>query len=342
MAFQFSAPDMDKIRAQLAEEAQAKAGGGGGDNAMYRFWDAKVGEAVTLRLLPDGNPANTLPYLEKQAITLPFEGVVGGDHPTNKTVKIKVPCMDMYGKNLCPITQAIRPWWTKKGEAPNPMHAMAQRYYRKQSWLYQGLVVDSPIVEQNVPENPVRRLMTNFQVHQIVETTLMDPKVRNNPTDPINGRDFIVRKTKQGQYDNYTTSSWDMDSRSLSDAEMASIEKFGLFHLDKFLGRKPDAEELAVIFAMFEDSVAGRPFDVASYGKFYRPFVDQNDAAPEQTSGSTSALSYARPDAAASPAVTEGAGAAASAPASADEGAAAPQPTDIMEKIRRMREAQAK
>jgi hypothetical protein len=50
-----------EIRAKLKEQETRSSGGsqGGGDNAIYPFWNMKEGESGTLRFLPDGNADNT-------------------------------------------------------------------------------------------------------------------------------------------------------------------------------------------------------------------------------------------------------------------------------------------
>jgi len=67
-----------------------------------------------------------------------------------------------------------------------------------------------------------------------------------------------------------------MKTRSLNEEETIAIEQYKLWNLKDYLGRRPDAEELLVLKSMFHDSLAGQPFDVASYGKYYRPFGSPN------------------------------------------------------------------
>lgn len=63
-----------------------------------------------------------------------------------------------------------------------------------------------------------------------------------------------------------------MRPRPLSDAEQRIIEQFGLFNLRDFFGSKPNEDAVAAIKAMFEASVAGEPYDMAAFGKYYRPY----------------------------------------------------------------------
>lgn len=244
-----------------------------GDNASYAFWNIPVGQQATLRFLPDLDPDNLFFWVNREVIKLPFQGVVGGDYPTTKQVEVTVPCVDMFDMT-CPIVSAIRPWW--KGD--DDQKALARRYYKKKSYIFQGFVVNSPFNEENVPENPVRRFVLNPSLYEIVSNSLMDPEMEANPTDYIEGRDFNIKKTQKGEYANYSSSTWSFRSRSLSETELLNVEQHGLFNLKEFKGPVPDADGVAAIKAMFEASLAGDPFDMESFGQFYRPYTSRDQS----------------------------------------------------------------
>ncbi len=242
------------------------------DNAIYKFWDMTQGQEAVVRFLPDGNPDNTLSFWAlRQTIKLPFIGVVGGD--TDKEVFVQVPCVDMYGdKGLkCPITAEIAPWW-KTNSNNDELHELARKYYRKNTYIFQGFVVKSPFQEPSVPENPIRRFSITPQVFNPIKTSLLDPDMENLPTDYVGGRDFKIKKTKKGEYADWSSSSWAMSSRDLSKAELDAIEQYGLFDLSSFIPKKPTTNELNIIVEMFHDSVNGLPYDPAKYEQYYKPW----------------------------------------------------------------------
>jgi hypothetical protein len=260
------------IKAKLLENQAKKTSGGegrssGGDNASYPFWNIPDNSQAIVRFLPDGDKDNVFFWQKREVIKMPFSGVVGGEYPTNNEVTVQVPCIDMFGMS-CPVTAAIRPWW----KGTDAEKELARVYYKKKSYIYQGFVVRSPFEENSTPENPIRRFIINQSIHELVEQSLMDPDMEDSPTDFIKGRDFVIKKTKKGQYANYQTSSWAMKERSLTEAELVAVDQHGLFSLKEYMGRQPDANEVEAIKAMFDDSVAGRPFDAASYGQYYRAF----------------------------------------------------------------------
>lgn len=256
-----------EIQAKLLEQANKKTGerapSTSGDNASYPFWNVPENTSASIRFLPDADPSNVFFWVERQIIKLPFQGVLGRD---DKPVEVQVPCVDMFG-DACPITAAIRPWWKDESKKD-----LARVYYKKKSYLFQGFVVNSPFEEENTPENPIRRFVINPSIYELIKNSLMNPEMEDLPTDYIGGRDFKLTKTKKGDYANYTTSQWSFKTRSLSEAELAAIDQYGLYDLKSFLGTRPDRDGIDMIKAMFEDSLAGRPFDVESYGAVYRPF----------------------------------------------------------------------
>lgn len=245
-----------------------------GDAAMFPFWDAPEGSSTTLRFLPDADPAQTLPWVERRMLSIPFCGIINSEYPTTKTVKVTIPSLTMF-RMKCPINEAIKPWWKDEGKRD-----LAKVYYFKKSYLTQALVVNSPFTEEQPPENPIRRVVVNAQIFSVLENSLMDPEMEDNPFDLDLGRDFIIRKTRQGEYANYSTSNWSLKQRSLSPAERDAITKWGLFKLADFVGAAPSEDAIALYEPLMQDSLAGLPFDAERFGAHFRAFGnDQGSAA---------------------------------------------------------------
>ncbi len=281
---------MQEIRAALqAQKAKSEGGerkGGGGDNASYPFWNLKEGTSSTVRFLPDGDKSNTFFWVERQTLRLPFDGVVGGDHPTSKKVEVTVPCVDMFGLT-CPVIAATRPWWNESEEKKQ----LARQYYKKRSYIFQGFVVNSGFEEKETPENPIRRFVVGPSLYKIIQQSLSEPDFEDVPCDYTGGVDFVIRATRQGEFANYSTSNWARKSRSLSQAEMDAIAKYGEKELKEFKGTVPDSDAIAAIKAMFEDSVAGKPYDFDAYGRFYKPWEARGNGGSADADTDTSARS---------------------------------------------------
>jgi len=254
-----------EIRAKLKEQ-EAGAGGqrtGGGDNAIYPFWNMKEGEQATLRFLPDGDDSNTFFWKERLMIKLPFAGVKG--ETDSRPVQVQVPCMEMYGES-CPILAEVRGWFKDPS-----LEDMGRKYWKKRSYIFQGFVTDDPLKEDTTPDNPIRRFIIGPQIFQLIKAALMDPDMEELPTDYTAGVDFRLSKGTKGGYADYGASNWARRERPLGDAEMAAINTHGLFNLNDFLPKKPGEVELKVLTEMFEASVDGEAYDADRWSQYFRP-----------------------------------------------------------------------
>ena len=279
-----------EIRAKLKEQ-EANTGGqrqGGGDNAIYPFWNIKEGESVTLRFLPDGDQDNTFFWKERLMIKLPFAGVKGDTN--SRPVQVQVPCMEMYGDS-CGILQEVRGWFKDPS-----LEDMGRKYWKKRSYVFQGFVNDNPLSEDSTPENPIRRFIIGPQIFQIIKQALMDPDMEELPTDYTAGVDFRLNKTSKGGYADYGTSTWARRERPLNDAEMNAINTHGLFNFSDFLPKKPDETAIKVMQEMFEASVDGEAYDAERWSNYFRPAGmqartgdPQKEASPQATAVSQSA-----------------------------------------------------
>ena len=271
-----------EIRARIAAQENKSTGNSTqqSDNAIYPHWNMDEGTIATIRFLPDADNKNTFFWVERQIIKLPFNGVKGD--PNVKQIQVQVPCVEMYGDN-CPILAEVRPWY--KDES---LKEMANKYWKKRSYLFQGFVRQNPIGDDTTPNNPIRRFIISPQIFTIIKSSLMDPEMEELPTDLMRGLDFNVKKTSKGGYADYSTSTWARKESALTEVEQAAIEANGLFNLADFLPKKPGEAELRIIKEMFEASVDGQPYDNERWGAYYRPYGLEAPAgatAAKQTEG---------------------------------------------------------
>jgi len=264
-----------EIRAKLLAQEEKKSGNtkstGGGDNTIFPHWNIPEGATATVRFLPDADETNTFFWVERQMINLEFPGVKGQDE--HKPVTVKVPCMEMWNET-CPVHTEIRPWF----KDPN-LEDLARKYWKKRSYIFQGFVTDDGGLDEEKPENPIRRFVISPQIYKAISSALMDPDFPELPTDYEAGTDFKINKTKNGQYSNYGTSAWARRERSLNQEERDAIATHGLFNLSEFLPKKPNAEELQAIAEMFEASVDGQLYDPERWADYYRPWgVDKPES----------------------------------------------------------------
>jgi hypothetical protein len=254
------------IRAKLAaQEAKSNPQNNTqyvGDNAIYPFWNMEENTTTTVRFLPDADGLNDYFWVERNLITLEFSGIKG--QSSNK-VFVKVPCVEMYGDN-CPILAEVRTWYKDAS-----LKEIANKYWKKRTYIFQGFVRDSKMKEDSLPENAIRRFIISPQIFGVIKSSLMDPDIEENPTDYLRGLDFRIVKTSKGGYADYSTSGWARKETALNETEQAAIEKHGLFNLKDFLPKKPSEIELRVMKEMFDASVNGEEYDTDKWGAYFRP-----------------------------------------------------------------------
>ena len=257
------------IRARIAAQdnkSNNKGSNTQSDNSIYPHWNMDEGTTASIRFLPDGDSKNEFFWVEKQIIKLPFNGVKGDSNA--KQVVVQVPCVEMYNDgSTCPILAEVRPWY--KDET---LKEMANKYWKKRSYIFQGFVRQNPLGDDKTPANPIRRFVISPQIIPIVKSGLLDPEIMELPTDYIRGLDFNIKKSSKGGYADYSTSNWARRETALTEAEQAAIESHGLFNLSDFLPKKPGEAELRIMKEMFEASVDGQPYDNERWGNYFRPW----------------------------------------------------------------------
>ena len=208
-----------EIRAKL-QEAQSKSTGqstGGGDNAIYPHWNMQEGKEAVIRLLPDGNSANTFFWVERAMIKLPFSGIKGESE--SKQITVQVPCVEMYG-DTCPILAEVRAWFKDPA-----LEDMGRKYWKKRSYVFQGFVTEDGLKEETKSENPIRRFIIGPQIFTSIRAALVDPELEDLPTDYVHGIDYRMKKGSKGGYADYSTSTWSRRERPLNDTEQAAIKR---------------------------------------------------------------------------------------------------------------------
>ena len=318
------ATSMAEIRAKLQAQENRTQGSqsGGGDNSIFAHWNLEEGKSAVLRFLPDANSKNTFFWIERAMIKLPFAGVKG--EMDSKPTVVQVPCVEMWGDS-CPILAEVRGWFKDKS-----LEEMGRKYWKKRSYIFQGFVVEDPIKEDKIPENPIRRFIIGPQIYNIIRSALMDPELDELPTDYLKGLDFRIAKTSKGGFADYSTSKWSRRERALSDVEKAAIDTHGLFDLSGFLPKKPTDVELKVMKEMFEASVDGEAYDMDRWGQYFKPAgMGQATGDPNKVTARAAAVDEDADD---TPAPVATPASAPAAPAAIAEGASRAQ--DILAMIR--------
>jgi hypothetical protein len=163
----------------------------------------EVGETAVVRFLPDKDQDNQTKFLSEN---LTHELMINGK-------KKIVPCLHMYGES-CPICELSQKFYAQNDEI------MGKKYYKKRSYIGQVLVLDSPFDYLDPEEeNPSMVRLIDFgpAVFKCVQTAYKSGDLDEEPFMMKGGYDFRIRKTKDGKWAGYSTSSFSPKQTDIDD-----------------------------------------------------------------------------------------------------------------------------
>ena len=230
--------------AQLREAFQKNQKSGGDTPArwkmFYPFFKIDFEQRSVFRFLPDNDETNPLAFLVEN---MTHRLTVNGKQRV-------VPCLKMYGKK-CPCCEMSSRYYNEKNET------MGLKYYRKLEYIGQGLVMDSPIEWEDekgtkvksshdilaAGGQPVRLIAIGPKIYKLIQNAFLseDSELVNAPYELLGGHDFRLRKTKQGEYADYSMSSF---STRPTDVDAEFIDDLTLFNLADYREPEISAEEM--------------------------------------------------------------------------------------------------
>ena len=181
----------------------------------YRFWDMKPEESATVRLLPDADPNNPMEFMVEK---LMHNLEINGERKT-------IPCLTMYGEE-CPICQVSSAFYKEEGKDS----VNGKKYWRKKQHILQALVQEDPLAPnpetKENSEGQVRLLNISFQIYGVIKEALTSGDLEAVPYDMREGYDFVIKKTRQGDWDKYDLGTkFVRRTSSLTDDEIALCEE---------------------------------------------------------------------------------------------------------------------
>ena len=121
-----------------------------------------------------------------------------------------------------------------------------------------------------------RSVFSNFpSLHQLIFEALMstdeDLMLPSHPVDPEDGLNFIVKKTKNGDYADYKSqSAFSTKPTSLTEDELAALEQYGPWNLKKLLPAMPSDDAYAVLPEILEAGINGEPWN-PEWNEYFHP-----------------------------------------------------------------------
>ena len=242
--------DLNALKNQF--KAPTNEGGSNGGSSFYPFWNMEVGESATVRFLPDLNPDNPLGFLlPKLTHTLFINGA-----------KQTVPCPKTWDKNAdCPICKASAAFY-KADDKVN-----GKKYWRSKVYLGQALIVEDPLQpNKETGETYVGKivpLQLGTKIYDAIQEEFEAGTFSEVPFDYEEGTNFIIKKTKSGEWADYARSRFDRKPSALDEPTIELVEE-SLVELSTLLPAKPDVARLQ---ALLDAALNGAPIDDAPEGE---------------------------------------------------------------------------
>ncbi len=258
---------MDRLKASLKNR-------GSGTNIFYRYKTMPYGSSCTVRFLAaysetSENDVQPEFWVPKKVVRLRFEN----PEQEGSEVALSIPVMQMYTKckteNDLVLKQAKalfdeadRLRKQGKEEEAKQVHAKGSYHWTRGECLAQIFVNRSSIVENDIPENPIRLVELGKQVMNVINATLNsdDPAVKLDywPCHGRVGTDFVIKKTQSGDYPKYDAGScFARQTSPWTTEQIAAFGKYGLWRLEDFLPPRPTDTEYELLAQIVKASIDG-------------------------------------------------------------------------------------
>lgn len=237
---------LDQLKAAFKKPEQSE--GGSRPNNYYPFWNIAEGQQAVVRFLPDKNSDNPFGFVvEKLMHTLTING-------ENKSV----PCLKMHGED-CPICKVSSEFYKKEDKVNG------KKYWRKKQHIAQAIIVEDPLKPDDATgenhQGKVRFLALGYQLFQVIQAAFEGGELDDIPYDMKNGYDFVIKKTKQGEYSTYAVGSrFRSKPRALTEEEIQVAED-QMVDLSTLL---PKALSEEVVAGMLTSALTGSAYEGSS------------------------------------------------------------------------------
>lgn len=230
---------LDALKSAFDKKTTTEGSGNTNWKLFYKFWGMPDDATATVRFLPDLDENNSLGFLVEN---LHHELIVNGE-------KKYIPCLAMHGED-CPICAMSRKYYDEKDELNG------KKYYRKKSYIGQIIVVESPI--EHDQNQLVKLIEFGPAVFKQIQAAFKSGDLEMPPQELKGGYNFRIRKTKDGKYASYSTSSF---ATKASDLDDDVIQKLNLLNLADYRGQKM---ERSAVEAMLTAEMTGASIPQAS------------------------------------------------------------------------------
>lgn len=272
-----------ELAAAFASKASGEPTNTSGDQTwklFYPFWKAPIDTVTTVRFVPDADAENPLDFLVEHHT---HELVINGKRE-------KVPCLKMYNE-ACPICELSQKYYDE--ESPEHNKVLGKKYYRKKSYIGAVIVIDSPIDHNQ--EQIVKLIDFGPKIFQQITSAFASGDLEEKPFELEGGYNFRIKKTKQGEYADYGTSSF-APKQSNVDPEL--LDKMELYDLKNYRQAYVERSVLEAMLLADQNGGSVVPQYGAKAAGDATPAADKVAATPAAKSAPAPAAEAATPPAA--------------------------------------------
>jgi hypothetical protein len=229
--------DLSALKANWSKKSTG-SGNTGFWEQFYPFYKMDFDATATFRFLPDLDSENPLGFIVENVY---HELTINGN-------KKKIACLRMYGE-ACPCCEESKTHYDQGDEK------LGKEFWKKVDYIAQGVIVDSPFEYPVKPdENPVRLVSIGKKLYKAIENAIVKGDLDVMPYDMEKGYDFRINKTKQGEYADYSSSTF---ARKSTPIDPNLLERIELFDIKKFRFGKIERDQMET---MIEAHMTGRTY----------------------------------------------------------------------------------
>ena len=235
---------------QSAFSDENKSRGNSSNGKFFNFFNMDFDSSCTVRFLPDLNEANPKGFLvEKKMHRLEINGEVEN-----------IPCLTMYGEE-CPICATAKGFYDE-GDKIN-----GKKFYRSLNHIGQVLVKKDAVNyddDDDSCEGKVKAISISWQIYAVMKQAIADGELEEAPCDFEEGTDFIIKKTKNGEWAKYDLGTKFAKRESALTDEEIDLAEEGMVDLTTYLPEKPS---LAKVEAKLHSALTGSFYEDEDEGE---------------------------------------------------------------------------
>ena len=280
--------DLNALRAKYtAETAKIKNTSNSFTTSVFDFRNLKVGDSIRVRFIDDTEP-NDVFWRERRTRNLKFNSVKDTTGAVlNQATYVDIPAFNkkfdevlwsnppeeyLYANDEDVIQKRINNFW----DGSETGKELYGKFKRRKTYVMRGFL-ESDV--EGYERNRVYRFIVTEDLFNLISSFMTDTEIADVPTHKQNGLDFIINVTgknsningKTQEVKDYTTSKYARKETPLSQEELNYLQNNELPPLINYIYARPNTEQENAMVEMFEAIMNDDPYDVARWGKYYKP-----------------------------------------------------------------------